>query len=472
MSTNYRSVNFKKLLDKLQQESWQLELIISGFAIYGLFAANEPLELKAAASSVVESDQFGILWAVILICCQIFTFNLVVHVLLRGLWIGAIGLRYVSGDINYSTLNYSEKFTSYLKRKVGSFDQYIANLETYCSIIFAASFLMIFYVIGFFTVTFSFVLITQSFELLTFLPKWAIRTLIIALVIPFVLSSLVVFIDFLGQGFLKKKKWTSTIYFPIYWVFSKLTLSFLYRPLAYNFLDNKLGKRLSFIILPVYLIIVTVSSLQYRNSNYVNSTNDSSKFQILSEHYDNLSIEEGKFINTASIPSKIIETKYLPVFLIYNEEIEDFIFDKNNTLKPEADKRGFQSSLTIEFKRGYNDATGIKDSLNLKEYLKTVNEIYSIKIDLERYASDFIISSNAKERLGFETYLNIKKLDEGKHILTITGPTKENPMNPKSKTVEKVLVTIPFWYFPENSSSQNAQNTIILKDTVTTNQYK
>ncbi|WP_282075973.1 hypothetical protein [Maribacter aquivivus] len=160
MSANYRSVNFKKLLDKLQQESWQLELIISGFAIYGLFAANEPLELKASASSVTESDQFGILWAVILICCQIFTFNLVVHVLLRGLWIGAIGLRYVSGDINYKTLNYSEKFTSYLKRKVGSFDQYIANLETYCSIIFAASFLMIFYVIGFFTVTFSFVLIT------------------------------------------------------------------------------------------------------------------------------------------------------------------------------------------------------------------------------------------------------------------------------------------------------------------------
>ncbi|HAF78037.1 MAG TPA: hypothetical protein DCG42_12045, partial [Maribacter sp.] len=185
MSTNYRSVNFKKLLDKLQQESWQLELIISGFAIYGLFAANEPLELKASESVIAGADEFGQFWAILLICCQIFTFNLIIHVLLRGLWIGAIGLRYVSGDINYSTLNYSEKFTSYLKKKVGSFDRYIASLEAYCSIIFAASFLMIFYVIGFFTVTISFVLIIQSFELLTFLPKWAIRTIIITFIIPF-----------------------------------------------------------------------------------------------------------------------------------------------------------------------------------------------------------------------------------------------------------------------------------------------
>ena len=35
----YNSPEFRKWLDKLQQESWQLELIISGFAIYGLISA-------------------------------------------------------------------------------------------------------------------------------------------------------------------------------------------------------------------------------------------------------------------------------------------------------------------------------------------------------------------------------------------------------------------------------------------------
>ncbi|WP_405413635.1 hypothetical protein [Maribacter sp. Asnod1-A12] len=100
----YNSPKFKKWLDTLQQESWQLELIISGFAIYGLLAAYESIELKSATSAVTGILELGALWAIALICCQIFIFNLLFHVLLRGLWIGAIGLRYVSGDIDYSVL--------------------------------------------------------------------------------------------------------------------------------------------------------------------------------------------------------------------------------------------------------------------------------------------------------------------------------------------------------------------------------
>jgi len=43
MSKNYDKPSFKKLLDKLQEDSWQLELLISGFAIFGLFYAINPL---------------------------------------------------------------------------------------------------------------------------------------------------------------------------------------------------------------------------------------------------------------------------------------------------------------------------------------------------------------------------------------------------------------------------------------------
>lgn len=43
MSKNYDKPSFKKLLDKLQEDSWQLELLISGFAIFGLFYAIEPV---------------------------------------------------------------------------------------------------------------------------------------------------------------------------------------------------------------------------------------------------------------------------------------------------------------------------------------------------------------------------------------------------------------------------------------------
>ena len=39
MSSNFKTKKFQELLDRLQQDSWQLELIISGFAIFGLFTA-------------------------------------------------------------------------------------------------------------------------------------------------------------------------------------------------------------------------------------------------------------------------------------------------------------------------------------------------------------------------------------------------------------------------------------------------
>ena len=102
---------FKKWLDILQQESWQLELIISGFAIYGLFAVIEPIEMARLQAENDKNVFSTLLFQGLEISWYIITINLIAHVILRGLWIGAIGLRYVSGEIEYDKLNYSPKFS-------------------------------------------------------------------------------------------------------------------------------------------------------------------------------------------------------------------------------------------------------------------------------------------------------------------------------------------------------------------------
>mgnify|MGYP000421613052 CR=1 FL=1 len=55
MQTNNK---FKELLDKLQQESWQLELLISGFAIFGLIAALTPLKISLLEAMAFEKKIF------------------------------------------------------------------------------------------------------------------------------------------------------------------------------------------------------------------------------------------------------------------------------------------------------------------------------------------------------------------------------------------------------------------------------
>ncbi len=440
MSSKHDNPAFQKLLQKLQEESWQLELLISGFAIFGLFSAFPELEVLGKQASNNNELFKSITLMVAWVSCAILLFNLLLHVILRGLWIGALGLRYVSGDIDYDELKYSPKFTKYLRKKIGSFDKYIGTLENYCSIIFAISFLLIFYVLAF---TFTFATIGLTAENIIeneSLPAWVSKGIGIPIVIFILLGMLLTFIDFITQGWLKKKQWLSKIYFPIYWVFSFITLSFLYRPLVYNFLDNKFGRRISFILVPIYFIILLGTSLEYTKSNYLNSPRDSSSFYASNRNYEDMLNEKGQFIRTAAIPSKVITDSYLKVFMVFDDRIEDRIFKRNESLKPEKDQRGLDTKITFS-----NSKFNSRELDSIKRiYLKEFNKIYDVVIDSIIYDSNFILGESATKEFGFETYIDISKLSKGKHLLKL-----ERDQYGKKDTTRVTFSTIPFWYFKD-----------------------
>ncbi len=437
MSQDYNSSSFKKLLQKLQEESWQLELLISGFAIFGLITAFPHIKIASKAAQNDQQTYLYILLIVVLVSCAILIFNLLLHVVLRGLWIGALGLRYVSGDIDYEVLNYSEKFTKYLKKHVGSFDKYIGTLENYCSIIFAISFLLIFYVLAF---TFS--IITISGIVYIFIENESLNeTLRMIIGVPLLLfmvtGMFVTFLDFATQGWLKKKKWISRIYFPIYWVFSKITLSFLYRPLVYNFLDNKFGRRISLALVPIYIIVIIATSINDRRSNYFGRDVQSNSIIADSNNYED-TITEEDFINQVAISSKVITKNYIKVFMLFDDKMDDYIFNFNPSLKPEKDIRGINSNIYSN----PNVSRAKRDSLR-KAYVKTLNEIFIIKIDSINYESEFILGESLKNQKGFETYVGIKGLSEGKHLLKVLRKRLI-----KKDTSNIYYTRIPFWYYP------------------------
>ena len=439
MSKDYNNPAFKKLLQKLQEESWQLELLISGFAIFGLFTAFPSIREAARAAQNEQQIYTFVIASVGFISCAILIFNLLLHVILRGLWIGALGLRYVSGDIDYEVLNYSQKFTKYLKKKVGSFDRYIGRLENYCSIIFAISFLLIFYVLAITFTIIVFALIANYVIDNENLPSWISNIVGPILIVFLGIGMFLTFIDFITQGFLKKKKWLSRIYFPVYWVFSFVTLSFLYRPLVYNFLDNKFGRRLSFVLVPIYFLIFLSTSLRYQQSNYIGSFSSSDSTVANNKNYEDILKASDDLISKVTIQSKIITDPYIKIFIPYSENIEDRIFYYNPDLKPEKDKRGLGSGININ--GNFNRLN--RDSLRI-EYLKTFNSIYYFKIDSVVYDTEFIIAKSLKEKLGFETYIGTKHLTEGKHLLNV----KRRKIVDKDTTYLHVA-RIPFWYYKD-----------------------
>ena len=142
-------------LKKLERESWQLELLVSAFTIFLLIGASESfgsylLELNYSYS--FDNSLLGLIvffLSLLLTSIQVLTAFLIIHLLLRGFWIGAIGLRSVQPSINYEKLNYSEFFLERLKKKVIGLDRLVVILDELCSVIFSLSFLIIFMIISF-----------------------------------------------------------------------------------------------------------------------------------------------------------------------------------------------------------------------------------------------------------------------------------------------------------------------------------
>lgn len=441
-NNDYKSPAFKKLLDTLQQQSWELELIISGFAIFGLFTAYDPIRIELVNAENEQQIYRVVAFFILNIACSILLFNLLLHVILRGLWIGSLGLRYVSGDIEFDKLKYSERFTNYLKKRIISFDRYIANLENYCSVLFAISFLLIFYVLAMAMVIISIVLVASFIIEGDWLPERA-GSILGSILIMFIITGMfLTFIDFLTQGLLKKNKWVAKFYFPIYWVFSFLTLSFLYRPLVYNFLDNRFGKRLILLLVPIYLVILVITTIEYRNSNYLAKDLSSSSIFANKENYLDMLTEDGDFPGNIVIPSKVITKSYLTVFIPFSEHVEERIFIFNDSLKPKRDRRGLTSSIKIN--TNWNDeitSARQKDSIR-KAYLRVFNDIYSFEIDTLKLDEDFIVTTGHNNILGFETFLKISNLEEGKHLLRLKRKRRE-----KDSIVIITEKIIPFWNF-------------------------
>lgn len=269
-TSNDTKTLFKQWLEKLQQESWQLELLISGFALFGIYSSRILIaDFGLYIENDISSDNLKSLvkpfFIILKVGWVIFFFNLLGHVIMRGLWIGAIGLRYVSQEIEYDKFNYSDIFTNFLKKKVGSYDDWIERLEMLCSVIFAYTFLLFALFMSLVIFFVPIIIIRLLFEL--FLNDYALNSIFGLTVLAYVGIGLFVLFDLITLGGLKriKEKSISKIYFYIYRFYSTITLSFLYRPLLYNFIDHPYTKKLFYLSIP-YILLVFLGGQMFTNT--------------------------------------------------------------------------------------------------------------------------------------------------------------------------------------------------------------
>jgi len=416
--------DFKKWLEYLQRESWQLELIISSILLVVLSNSDEIIAdwLLTTTTNAGQGASILIMFPMLIYFSVIIAkTNLMIHIFLRGFWIGCLGLRYVSQDIDIDSLNYAPKFSNYLKAQGLDFDKYLENLEKICSIIFSFTFLLMFSVFSIFMFMFFVVTITEFFGYFDspLLNKTGNIINTILLIVAFI-----TLIDYAFLGYLKKQKYLAIVFYPIYRVFNFFSFSFIYRPLYYNFIDNTFGRKYLKLIIPYILLLMMVGEGlgigEYKflpdpklNTNWI-------RHQFYEDKWED---DYGKSNVIISIPSMEIKDDFLPIYLKYDdtESIKKVI----GAVCPSFE--GYNRwSFQVPFIEGYNTYDDGKNKvvqgLKADIALGCVSQLFDLKIDTTAYSDPkfhFHEHSELKSK-GLLTYLNIEDFEKGDHTLFVT----------------------------------------------------
>ena len=480
LMTNEKSI-LKKWLDKLQEESWNLELLISGFSIFGLFKAKEFLEDKGAlffANDIVNGslmDKFQAFFIMVYASVFIFIVFLLLHIFFRGLWIGAIGIRYVSGDIDYTKLNYNSTITNYLKKKIGSFDDYILKLEKISSIIFGYTFLLILFLCSiYFYLVFTTFVVNGFDQLLGDTFFWWLP----GFILPILMIVLGIFaaVDFITGGVLKmiKFKLFKKPYIICSKVISWITLSFLWKPIYYNLVDNKKTKWLIYFIIPIFAFLYLQSTINYNSFSIFPSKLNSdvdrefksisfkekARYSFQTKFYDNLR-KKNEVIRIMSLQNNKIENKSMELFVkLYNYD-ETLIMKMDSTIKPIAakglsshliKKSDYENELLLRRKEeSHLDYSYYKKEQklfreSLDNILQSAKKLYSIRINeipVNKDSIDILFHKHINQNEeGFLLLFPIENVKKGMNLITLEKLVYDRYKD-KYDTLD---FTIPFVY--------------------------
>ena len=142
-----------KWLERVKSNSWESEILIVGFVLIILLQSKDFFPILIDNMTTYNSLNSGVyslanlliipfLLHIIYISNLILVVNLSFYLLIRGLWVGIIGLSSVFPDgVDINKLNYNQLFTNQLFKY--NLDTYSHRVDYICSSIFSISFLLI-----------------------------------------------------------------------------------------------------------------------------------------------------------------------------------------------------------------------------------------------------------------------------------------------------------------------------------------
>lgn len=299
-------------LAKWTEHGWQAELLISGGAFVSLLNCFDMLEEIAYFFEFSSELKFGVvafgtlftLFGLLTLVTGFFA-----HLILRGYWVGLVGLNYVfPNGIDSGRAGFTGRFGKLVS--ISANTAFLVRLDKLCAGIFAMTFLILFSIFGlfvyfsFFMVAFYFIPNPQD------LPTYA-RIAARLILFVWALSGLLLLIDFITGGALKKIRWLSRFYWPLYTVGSMLTMSFIYRRLYYTFTSNMKWWQFS-------VITIVLPTVSFTLAAYLGSSKSGIRMDLLHAHVSSYAAQT-EFL---AVNNDRVEDSRLEVSLIHTVRYE------------------------------------------------------------------------------------------------------------------------------------------------------
>ena len=390
----------KNWLQRLQEGSWEPEILISGIVLYGLFSMFPVVDdlghyLKNYSLSIFSRGTTGeSIVALLKTSLGWLIAGFVSHLLFRSVWAAYIGLTYIYDDqTNVDKFKYAPRFKKGIVKQL-NYRKQIIKLEKISSSLFALSFLIFMNILG---ITFLVLLIGIGIYIwIRFYPErtdFSIFTIILNTVL------ITYLIDYLSLGLLKRIPYFNKLYYPFYKLISWLLLSPLYRNIYYGFIaHHKRWKVISFLVLFVMISFVAEESIKGKlRSDLIFRPHGGKKFVMQPLHYANQA--NGDYSDYIWIPQRTINSNILRAFVVHRSTFEEDDISKNCDFE--------------NLKKKYPQKV---DSLKMD----CLKQFYHLELDKDKVnAPVYYTKSRHSDQDGLLHYIDISHLEKGKHELRL-----------------------------------------------------
>ena len=438
-------------LQDLASKSWNLELIISGAAIFlvsylpGLVdkLLGYYLENLASEQGLAKSMLPILVYSFFKVIAWLLMSTFVIHFILRAFWVGLVGLHAVFPEgIRYDHLPWQTDFSRTISQQnFGKLSDFIFRLDRLSNQIFSLAFLIALMGFG---VSFLYLIIFLMTNPNVF-PAWmgSSRT---RSFIFFSLVMVVALMPAMAQLIARRPAWLENpwarrfVHFSIRYL-PMVLLPFVYRPLSYInlvYYSNISRKRIilaftlgTILVMTVVIMVFAQTQMELRGRDLFArqsffGKNDTT-YKLFPANYDQFR-QPGNLMPAVSIGSDVIEGPVLRVFVLYPKWLD-------GSLEQHCPLPKWPDSLTRSARRV------LQDSFNLdclSGFLKlSVNDSVYTQTDWVFYTHPETGSN------GLLGYVPTAGFPTGKNVLSVRIPalTKADSL--------QVYGQLPFWFYKE-----------------------